>query len=294
MKQHLNRFLASLASDKGYSENTIAAYRNDLNQFLDFLRRWPGRPIAEPGAVAPAVVAAYVEFLQQHNKYVASTIARKVASVRSFFHALIGQGVISSDPTLRLEVPRVKKGTPKVLTHEEVKCLLAAPRRVNSAKSLRDRAILELLYGTGMRVSEAVALQVEAMDLERREVTLKGKDGRRRVVPIDGPTAATLREYLEKARPAFAKDSGQGPVFLNHRGRKLTRQGLWLIIKGYTQEAGIGPGVTPHTLRHSFAKHQLGRGVSVREVQGLLGHASLSTTLVYTQLGGAKAGGPDD
>lgn len=282
MDQHLAQFLNTLAVEKRYSDNTISAYRNDLSQFWEFLRTWQGGSV-ELGVITPEVVEAYVEDLQRGpNEYAPSTVARKIAAVKSFFHSLVEQGLLSADPAARLNSPKVKKHVPKTLAPADMERLLAAPARAGGAKAMRDRALLELLYATGMRVTEVVNLRLEDLDWEAGFVDCPGKAERRRRIPL-ASAAEPLGEYLQRGRPSFARDGSPDMLFLNHRGQKLTRQGVWLILKEAAEVAGLDGDVTPHTLRHSFAKHKLGAGEDLRRVQELLGHANLSTTQVYRQ-----------
>lgn len=285
MEQYLNRFLETLAAEKGYSDNTIAAYLNDLTQFAEFMRQpRPSGPVQEPGEYTTEILNEYLADMRQRG-YASATVARKVAAIKSFFHFLNAQGMIPSNPAVGLESPKIEKRLPRILTPEEVERLLAAPSQTAGPKALRDRALLELLYATGMRVTEVVTLKLSDLDLDKGAVTCRGKQEKQRLIPIRGEAAlAALREYLLRSRPGLIKESGETALFLNHRGQKLTRQGLWLIIKAYAEAAGISAQVTPHTLRHSFAKHTLNKGEDMKRLQELLGHANLSTTLVYTQM----------
>ncbi len=281
MEQYLENFLSWLVADKGYSENTIAAYRNDLGQFSKFVRDRSAS--GEPQSLTPELVTAYVEDLQQaSNQYASSTIARKIAAVKSFCHFLVDQGKIPSDPSAKLNSPKVKKQAPKTLSRVEIEKLLTAVGQGSSAKDLRDRALLELLCTTGMRVTEIVNLGLEDLDWEHGAVICRGKGERQRKIPI-GAAAEAINVYLQRARPALIKPNSPPMLFLNQRGQKLTRQGVWLILKESAQAAGIAGEVTPHTLRHSFAKLLVGSGTDLRKVQELLGHANLSTTQVYRQ-----------
>jgi integrase/recombinase XerD len=281
MEQYLENFLRWLVADKGYSENTIAAYRNDLGQFSKFVR---DRSVSgEPQSLTPELVTAYVEDLQQaSNHYASSTVARKIAAVKSFCHFLVDQGNIPSDPSAKLNSPKVKKQAPKTLSRVEIEKLLTAVGQGSSAKDLRDRALLELLCTTGMRVTEIVNLGLEDLDWEHSAVICRGKGERQRRIPI-GAASEAINVYLQRARPALIKPNSPPMLFLNQRGQKLTRQGVWLILKESAQAAGIAGEVTPHTLRHSFAKLLVGSGTDLRKVQELLGHANLSTTQVYRQ-----------
>lgn len=281
MEQYLENFLSWLVAAKGYSENTIAAYRNDLGQFSKFVR---DRSVSgEPQSLTPELVTAYVEDLQQaSNRYASSTVARKIAAVKSFCHFLVDQGKILVDPSAKLNSPKVKKQAPKTLSRMEIEKLLTAVGQGNGAKDLRDRALLELLCTTGMRVTEIVNLGMEDLDWEHSAVICRGKGERQRKIPI-GAAAEAINVYLQRSRPALVKPSSPSVLFLNQRGQKLTRQGVWLILKESAQAAGIAGEVTPHTLRHSFAKLLVGSGADLRKVQELLGHANLSTTQVYRQ-----------
>jgi integrase/recombinase XerD len=272
-----------LAVEKRYSENTISAYRNDLTQFLEFLRGRYGAAM-DPAHVTTDVVEAYVEDLQHGSQtYAPSTVARKIAAVKSFFHWLTDQGTVAQDPAAKLNSPKVKKHIPRTLSPADMERLLAAPGRGGGSKAARDRALLELLYATGMRVTEVVNLRLEDIDWETGFVNCPGKGERRRQIPLSSANEP-LTDYVQRGRPSFARDDSPPTLFLNHRGQKLTRQGVWLILKEAAEAAGLDGHVTPHTLRHSFARHRLGAGEDLRRVQELLGHANLSTTQVYRQL----------
>ena len=283
MEQYLDKFLAALASQKGYSDNTIAAYRNDIAQFSKFIRERRGMP-TEPGEVSAELVEAYVENLQHGaDEYAASTVARKIAAVKSFFHYLNEQKIVAADPAALLNSPKVKKAVPKTLTPGEIEKLLAVPSRMGDAKGARDLALLELLCATGLRVTEVVNLRLDDLDWEHGLVICRGEGDRDRKLPLSTATEP-LRAYLNKARASLAKPTSPPTLFLNHRGQKLTRQGIWLIIKEAAQAAGLSGDVTPHTLRHSFARYLVSKGEDMRHVQELLGHANLSTTQVYRQV----------
>jgi integrase/recombinase XerD len=281
METYLEHFLSNLASEKRYSDNTISAYKNDLSQFSEFLKARDGG--LEVTHVTSETVAAYVDDLQHgQTAYAPSTVARKIAAVKSFFHSLVEQGVLATDPAARLNSPKVKKHIPKTLSQSDMERLLAAPGRGSGPKAMRDRALLELLYATGMRVTEVVNLGLADVDWINQMVSCPGKAERRRQIPL-GMAGGPLNDYLQHGRPNFARDESPAMLFLNHRGQKLTRQGVWLILKEAADAAGLDGDVTPHTLRHSFAKHKLGAGEDLRRVQELLGHANLSTTQVYRQ-----------
>lgn len=284
MLDYLNRFITALAADPQYSDNTTAAYQNDLTQFADFLKDSQGGMVHHPAQIGPDTLQDFVSHLQERG-YASSTVARKLAAVKSFFHYLVRNGDISRAPTAGLATPKFKKPPPHVLSEDQVEQLLTAPGTSSSPKATRDRALLELLYATGMRVTEIVSLLVQDLDLEAGYVRCEGQHKKERVVPIQNERARqVLRDYVIRVRPTLLKQPGQDALFLNHRGQPLTRQGLWLIIKSYAQQAGVTGEVTPHTLRHSFAHHALNQGEDIHRLQRLLGHANLSTTQVYAQL----------
>lgn len=280
-------FLNYLVADKGYSANTLAAYRNDLTQFGAYVQ--DHTPAQTWSQVGQGALIEYILHLRGDREYTSATIARKVAAIKSFFHYLKATGQISEDPTTELDSPKVNKRLPRTLSHAEVELLLAAPGESDSHKALRDRALLELLYASGMRVSEVVALQQEDVDLAARTVRVTSSDHKKeRLIPIHLRAAEAMAQYQERGRPYFAKGAAATAFFLNPRGTQLTRQGLWLIIKKYVETAGIEAEVTPHTLRHSFATHLLDKGADLRNVQELLGHSNISTTQIYTQISGDK------
>jgi len=282
MRDAIDNFLAHISTVKGYSPNTCAAYSNDLSQLADYLGSL-SPPVTAWGQVTKNTLISYILHLKE-REYSSATIARKVAAIKSFFNFLTEEGMIKDNPAADLESPKVSKRLPKVLSRNQVEKLLAQPAKGSGPKALRDTALLELLDATGMRVSELVALRVDDVNLETSTVRVKGKGGKERIIPIHRRAAEALRAYLEEGRKAFVKDPAQQALFLNPRGTQLTRQGLWLIIKRYVEQAGIKAEVTPHTLRHSFATHLLEGGATLRDVQEILGHSNISTTQVYTHV----------
>lgn len=286
MQEEVQRYLLSLGIEEEASDNTVAAYRNDLSQLLTFLMHYAapdGTRVDSWGQVTPAVIQDYVFHLRDRD-YASSTVARKVAAVKSFFEYMRTHDLIEHDPAALLESPKVKKHIPHTISHVDVELLLAAPKQQDTPQALRDSALLETLYATGMRVTELVSLDESDLDLEEGTLVCGADSKRRRVAPLDAAVLAALRAYMERGRPALVVRPNETALFLNHRGQRLTRQGLWLIIKRYVKEVGIQEQVTPHTLRHSFAAHLLHTGAGLREVQRRLGHASLSTTQVYKQV----------
>ena len=285
MHGRVDQFLGYLKDEKGYSENTIAAYRNDLNQFVTFLKQVTTSTVNSWTEVDQQLILAYGMHLEE-QEYAASTIARKVASVKSFFSFMVGATLLTDNPTTLLTAPRVEKRLPRILSPDEVESLLAEPAKATTPKALRDQALLDLLYATGMRVSEVVTLQIDDVGLEKAQIVCEGRDGRARQLPLTPQAIESLSDYVEKGRKALLRERKEATLFVNHRGHPLTRQGLWLIIKSYAEAAGVGPDVTPHTLRHSFAAHRLARGGDLQKVRELLGHANISTTQVYAHLVG--------
>ena len=282
MEAQLTAFLDSLRQEHNYSHNTIAAYKNDLGQFFKFLVNYP--EIRTWSDVTDETIANYVDHMKQ-RAYAPSSVARKVAALKSFFHHLFARSIIGADPTADIDSPKVEKRLPKTLSVEDVDRLLEAPTKKNTPKAMRDSALLALLYATGMRVTELVTLPVNDVNLAEGFLRCQGKDpSDSRDLPFDTRTHDILARYLDKGRPNLAKDKGEEALFLNHRGQRLTRQGLWLIIKTYARQARLTTPVTPHTLRHSFAAHRLKKGANLQEIQELLGHANISTTQIYTQL----------
>jgi integrase/recombinase XerD len=287
MQEKIEDFLTFLETEKGYADNTIAAYRNDLTQFS---RNMEER-LADPSQatwveIGKDSIVGYILNLKE-REYTSSTVARKVAAIKSFFHYLVAEGVVKADPTATLDSPKVKKRLPKAISREDIGRLLAAPAKGTSAKSQRDHALLELLYASGMRVTELVSLDIDDVNPVSGSVRVRGKkaSSKERVIPIGDQALEALQLYLDKGRLQLMRGPEERALFLNHRGQRLTRQGLWLIIKHYVDEVGIAQDVTPHTLRHSFAAHKLSQGKSLQDIQKLLGHANISTTQVYQHVG---------
>lgn len=281
MQEQVDQFLEYMAAERGTSANTIAAYRTDLDQLCAYLR---DQNLNEWQSVTSDHVLGFLLFLRE-RRYANSTIARRTAALKSFFSYLAEQRIIAGDPSRCIDSPRVDRYPPRALSQHQVDELLELPLRSSSPEGLRDKAMLELLYATGLRVSELVALNVSDVLLAQGAIRCTGRAGRERVLPLGETALTALEEYLDSARTRLLHNGSQptDALFLNHRGKRLTRQGLWLILKGYAEEVGLHD-LTPHTLRHSFAAHLLENGAELREVQERLGHASLSTTQIYTQL----------
>lgn len=283
MESHLNTFLDFLYAEKGASGNTIAAYRNDLEQLADYLKASGNGMGWEK--VDRMVIQDFILNLKQ-RKYAETTVARKVAAIRSFFSFLAAEGILADNPTEGLASPRVGKMLPKAITPNEVDELLEQPCKRATPSARRDRAMLELLYATGMRVTELVSLDLANVSVDGKNpfVRCTGKGAKERIIPIHEQATEAVREYLTEARPLIVRNKNEKALFVNRRGERLTRQGFWLILKGYAKAANLRDDVTPHTLRHSFATHMLRGGMPLRHVQEMLGHANISTTQVYTHL----------
>jgi len=284
MDEQIGHFLNFLSVEKGSSGNTVSAYRNDLTQFDSYVTGVAGNGRARDWeGLERTIIINYLLALRGKN-YAEATVARKVAAIKSFFQYLQAEGTIRRNPAESLESPRVGRTLPKPLSVTEVDELLEQPMKRNSPESRRDRAMLELLYATGLRVTELVSLNVDDVNVSAPYVRCMGKGSKERTIPIHEQAASAVIEYLNDGRPALVKQRNESALFVNRRGERLTRQGFWLILKQYAKEANIASAVTPHTLRHSFATHMLRGGAPLRNVQELLGHANISTTQVYTQI----------
>ncbi|MFZ5633228.1 MAG: site-specific tyrosine recombinase XerD [Bacillota bacterium] len=283
MDRAIRDFLNFLAVERGLARNTVVSYRSDLVFFKNFCQRKGFDPLGQDGRGA---VPAYLLELKKEGKS-AATISRRLAALKSLYRFLINDGRLEADPTENLESPKKVQKLPRVLTTGEVDRLLAQPRTSTPA-GLRDKAMLELLYATGMRVSELVSLDRGGINLEEGYIRCLGKGSKERIVPIGQVAGHYMQAYLQRARAKLMGKSGSQYLFLNRYGNKMTRQGFWKIIKKYTARAGIKKDITPHTLRHSFATHLLENGADLRAVQELLGHADISTTQIYTHLTGSR------
>jgi integrase/recombinase XerD len=276
-------FLAYLEFERGLSRNTLEAYRSDLLQFGRFLE---ARGVSALDA-GPGDVAAFLEYLargdSERSPASPATVHRKSACLRSFYRHLRRDGLRDSDPTATLSAPRRARKLPQVLTRGEVERLLSQPRGTDPA-ALRDRALLELMYACGLRASEAIGLELADLDPEDSVLRARGKGSKERVVPVGQAALRALRAYFERGRPALVKGLPEAHLFVNFRGRALTRQGLYKIVRRHAVTAGLADRMSPHTLRHTFATHLLAGGCDLRSVQEMLGHADVATTQLYTHL----------
>ena len=271
----IDTFLQYVATEKGYSPNTVAAYRNDLTQMVAFIA-------AEQ---AKDSIRSYDELLKSYllnlreKRYSAATTARKVASARSFFKFMVDSGRMRGNPTENLPAPHVSRHSLRFLSSSEYERLLAEAARLSTPEARRDVMMLELLYATGLRISELVSLNVADIDVEQKRVHINSG----RQAPFDRGLSMILGNFLRDDRLDLLYDETEQALFLNRRGKRLTRQGFWQIVKDYASRAGLGGRVTPRTLRHTFARHKLQDGADLRQLQQLLGHAYISSTRVYRQ-----------
>jgi integrase/recombinase XerD len=285
VNEDVESFLNYLSVEKGYSENTIAAYRNDLSDLSDFTQAEAARKNTMPTweSFGRQGVLSYLIKLREKN-YAATTVARKVAATKSFFGFMIAEGKLKDNPIQNIGSPHIGKSLPKPLSINEVRLLLEQPDKSDTLEGKRDKAMLELLYASGMRVSELVALNLDDVNTSDGFVRCFGKGRKERLVPIYERACQCVRNYMDETRPKLAHNKTESALFLNPRGERLTRQGFWQKLKDYARLANLGNKVSPHTLRHSFATHMLSGGANLRSVQELLGHANISTTQVYTHL----------
>ncbi|MFI6598536.1 site-specific tyrosine recombinase XerD [Nonomuraea sp. NPDC050536] len=281
MEAVLSSYLAHLAVERGLAANTLASYRRDLRRYVDHLRARGRDKLSDVGeSDVLGFLAALREGDGEHPALVAGSAARAVSAVRGLHRFALREGMTEHDPAHEVRPPRQLRRLPKAITVDEVERLIAASGPDGAPLTLRNRALLEVLYGTGARISEAVGLAVD--DVEHDQVRLRGKGGRTRVVPLGRYARGALDAYLVRARPGLlAHGRGTPAIFLNARGGRLTRQGAWEVLQAAAERAGLN-GISPHVLRHSFATHLLDGGADVRMVQELLGHASVTTTQVYT------------
>lgn len=276
VEEHLEGFVDFLKNGKSASENTVQAYRRDISQFLDFLH---SIGVEEPDLASSEVLAEYTAHLQELGRS-ESTVSRSVASIRGFYRYLIQQGESQENPAAGIKLRHETKRLPEILTNEEVDLLLRQPDCVDF-KGFRDKAMLEILYATGIRVSELVSLNVPDINLELGILYCRC-DSKNRVIPVYPEAVKAVETYLKEAAGYLA--DAAGALFVNYSGGRLTRQGFWKIIKQYTEKAGIQRCITPHTLRHSFAAHLLENGADLKSIQEMLGHADISSTNIYARI----------
>lgn len=282
MHKLFDEFLFDLDNDKGLSKNTLESYGRDIKQFFDYNKI----NNASFFNISKTNIIAYLIYLQKSGK-ATSSISRSLASLRSFYQFLYVNKHIEKDPTLNLESPKIEKKLPQILSVNEVETLLKQPDK-DDIKGNRDQCMLELLYATGIRVSELVALNMDDVNLNMGFIKCNGKGMKDRVIPVGSMAQKALSEYMYKSRPTLLKNVDDKSLFVNFHGERLTRQGFWKIIKQYTRSAKIDKDITPHTLRHCFAAHLIENGADLKSVQEMLGHSDISTTQIYTQISRSK------
>jgi integrase/recombinase XerD len=301
VNSEIERFFEYLEGERKLAPNTVAAYRNDLSQFTaytsseraaQFLASRNGNATepVPPSAVTQSAIHDFFSYLKDERSYSAATIARKMAAVKSLYQFLVHDGAIPDSPVANMGAPEVKKALPRALSLQDISNLMLQVEKRQTPEGLRDCAMLRVLYATGMRVTEMVSLDIGDVNLETAAIKCTGRrdrqrgERRQRDLPIDEDTADALKQYVNRGRGQLNRPGSNEALFLNHRGQRLTRQGFWLIMKGFARDAGLSAQVTPHTLRHSFAAHRLNAGISLPQLRYLLGHANLSTTQIYQQL----------
>lgn len=270
-------FITYLDEERHLTANTLCSYRRDVEAYINYLDE---HGIDDLKKANKTVVLTYLLYLQKKGRATA-TISRSLASIRSFYGYLTRIGVVGTDPTFGLESPKVEKKLPQILSTEEVDLLLSQPQCVD-LKGFRDKAMLELLYATGIRVSELIGLDVSDVNLQMGFVHCSS--ARERVIPLGSLAEKAIAQYINKARDMMVRSSDEPALFVNCNGKRLTRQGFWKIIKKYKAQAGISKDLTPHTLRHSFAAHLLENGADLKSIQEMLGHSDISSTQIYTKL----------
>lgn len=280
MKKNLLTFIQYLSVERGLAVNTLEAYERDISMYIDYLHDDGLRDLNDS---TKAHITAYLLHLRKQGR-ASSTLSRTMVSIRSFYQFLVRERMLTHDPSLHMETPKIEKRLPKALSMEEVDRLLQCPD-VTHARGLRDKAMLEVLYATGMRVTELVSLNVSSVSLALGFVRVIGKGAKERIIPLGSLAIDCLDQYLQTAHSELLKpNSDRDVLFLNQLGTRLTRQGFWKIIKHYARAANISKELSPHTLRHSFATHLLENGADLRSVQEMLGHADISTTQIYTHI----------
>jgi integrase/recombinase XerD len=275
--QLLDQFMAHMKVEKGLSANTIVAYNRDLLGFFEFLKTRGVTPLR----VGQHDLLSFVA--ERRVQLAARSLARCLVSIRMFYRFCVTEGKITSNPARLMGIPKLYQHLPHILSRDEVEALLTQPDD-QTLLGKRDKAMMEILYATGLRVTELIGLKVHNVNLEAGFIRTIGKGSKERIIPMGGKAIDALKEYLQNARPAFLRKRKSSSLFLNRRGNPMTRQGFWKILRHYALKAGIARSVTPHTLRHSFATHLLEGGADLRSVQIMLGHSDISTTQIYTHV----------
>ncbi|WP_159882262.1 site-specific tyrosine recombinase XerD [Paenibacillus puerhi] len=283
MREDLQAFITFLTEERGLAPNTLDSYERDILQYLDYLEQSGVGAWSETGK---ASITGYLHNLKQKGR-ASATLTRTVISIRGFYQFMVRVRRIDHDPSIHMETPKLEKRVPQVLSVQEVGKLLEAPQ-ASTPNGFRDKVMLEVLYATGIRVSELISLDVESVNPSLGFIRCMGK-GKERVVPLGQIASGFAQTYMDSVRPRLLKqDKQEAALFVSHLGTRMTRQGFWKIMKRYAREAGIEQEITPHTLRHSFAAHLIENGADLRSVQEMLGHADISSTQIYTQLTRSK------
>jgi len=277
-QDYIMEFSDYMSTQRHKSENTVMSYKRDVSQYIAYLNERDIRDIAQ---TTKTTVLTYLLYLQKIGR-ATSTISRNLASLRSFYVYMIQIGVVKTNPTEQLEAPHVEKRLPKILTNSEIDLLMNQPD-CRDAKGIRDKAMLELLYATGIRVSELINLNMNDINLEIGFIKCNGTKNER-IIPIGHIASEATLKYIQSARPELVKNPKEKALFVNCSGLRLTRQGFWKIIKLYQHQANITTDITPHTLRHSFAAHLLENGADLKSIQQMLGHLDISSTQIYSNL----------
>lgn len=278
MEQEIRGFIDYLHNVKKTSNNTELSYKRDLSKMASFLT---GKGVKSVDEVTEEKLDSYVEFLQK-NGFAAATVSRNIASMKAFFHYLRKEGMASADPADNLKSPKIEKKLPEILSTEEVVRLLEQPKG-ETPKEIRDKAMLELLYATGIRVSELIHLEIGDVNLVNGYIVCR-EASKERVIPIGAQAKQAMTRYLSGARDAMIEEKDEKTLFVNCSGQPMSRQGFWKLIKYYAKRAGIEADITPHTLRHSFAAHLVENGADLKAVQEMLGHSDISTTQIYANM----------
>lgn len=278
MEQEINAFITYLHNVKKMSQNTELSYKRDLSKLCRYMQE---QGITSPASITATNLNSYILYLEK-NKFSAATISRNIACIKTFYHYLYKEGKVKADVSDTLKAPKVEKKIPEIMTTKEVVRLLEQPKG-NGPKDIRDKAMLELLYATGIRVSELISLSIDDVNMQMGFIVCHDAN-KERVIPFGHEAKASLQKYLDTARDSMLEDKKSNILFVNCSGQPMSRQGFWKLIKYYAKKAGIEADITPHTLRHSFAAHLVENGADLRSVQEMLGHSDISTTQVYATM----------
>lgn len=278
MEKEINGFILYLHNVKKTSNNTELSYKRDLSKLQQYL---DAQGVHEPGAITATNLNSYILYLEK-QRFAAATVSRNIASIKAFYHYLFKEGLVTEDISEALKAPKIEKKIPEILSIDEVNRLLEQPGS-DSPKEMRDKAMLELLYATGIRVTELISLKISEVNLQMGFIVCKDTN-RERIIPFGSQAREALLRYLDKAREAMLADKNSEILFVNCSGQPMSRQGFWKLIKYYAHKAGITADITPHTLRHSFAAHLVENGADLRSVQEMLGHSDISTTQIYVNM----------